>query len=206
MTSISAKIKKLLEEDIAASAQKPSTNEFMSPQTYAQLRELARAYMKHERPGHTLQATAIVNEAYMRMQRSQIAVADRIHFFRLAAQAMRNILVDHARARRGTKRDMPSAETIELHRFQSGIPMLDELQLDLIDIDRALNELAKENQRVADIIEQHYFVGQTEEEIAQMFGISESTVTRDMRFGRAWIGMFCSRTKPETLTRRRAAI
>lgn len=189
MTSIAAKLRALIEGDTPPAPKSVNQpGELMSPEMYAQLRALAHSYMRSERPGHTLQATAIVNEAYLRMVRSEIAVADQRHFFRLAAQAMRNILVDHARMKHTRKRARPSVEEMEV--LSERPSFTSDLPLDLLDIEQALDVLANKNPRAAEIIELRYFIGQTEAEIAEMLGLSEKTVEREIRFVRAWITTF----------------
>jgi RNA polymerase sigma factor (TIGR02999 family) len=152
---------------------------------------VAGKYMRGERAGHTLQATAIVNEAYIRLVESEIKPEDQTHFFRLAAQAMRNILVDHARAKHRVKREAPTPE--ELGVLIEPASLSDEIPLDVLDIDRALTVLKQSNVLISEIFEQRYLLGQTVEELALMYNVSTSTVQRDLRFARAWLASYCKR-------------
>ena len=151
---------------------------------YPELKRLAQHYMAREKPGHVLQATALVHEAYEQMFGAQpLAVQDRGHFFATAAQQMRRILVDHAREtatqkRGGGKARVPLEEA--LHFGQA--PHTDLLLLDL-----ALQRLEQTDPRAARIIELRYFGGLTEREAADALGVSVSTIKREWEFARAWL-------------------
>lgn len=152
---------------------------------YAELRRLAGLTMRSERAGHTLQPTALVNEAYMRLigGRSGITWESRGHFLNAAARVMRNILVDHARSTRALKRP-GSAQRVEL--TGAGPISTDDPEL-LLTIDGALNQLAAMDARQARIVELRFFGGLSVEETAKTLGISEKTVKRDWAMARAWL-------------------
>lgn len=152
------------------------------PLVYEELLRLARSHMRRERVGHTLQATALVHEAYARLVDADLALNDRMHFFAVASSAMRRILVDHARARASAKRGGGAAR----------VPLDDELPAaerasDVIELDQALERLAAFDARKARIVELHYFGGLSYEEIARAAGVSPATVDRDLRFAKAWL-------------------
>ncbi len=158
--------------------------EDLLPIVYDELRRLASHYMKGERQGHTLQPTALVHEAYAKLVVLDMEWRDRVQFFKAAAQAMRRILVDHARARRSIKRGGGVAPlSLEEIVVEPSI----EPVADLVDIDRALNDLAAKDERKARAIELHYFGGLSFDEIARALEISRATVDRDMRMARAWL-------------------
>ncbi len=150
---------------------------------YDEFRVLARNYMRRERPGHTLQPTALVHEAYIRLVRNHAPeCADRAHFFAAASLIMRRILVDHARRRSAVKRR--AGHQVELDDFMaSASPRLDHLLM----IDEALTRLAAWNKRQARLVELMYFGGLNEEEAAEVLGISVRTVKRDWSAARAWL-------------------
>ncbi|MGE0441684.1 MAG: ECF-type sigma factor [Gemmatimonadales bacterium] len=150
------------------------------PLVYQELRELAAARLKQERPDHTLQPTALVHEAYLKLAGGAIRpFADGRHFFRVAARAMRQVLIDHARARRTAKRN---AEAVGPITLPDG-PGLD----DLIAIDAALERLAALDTRQARVIELRFFAGLGIEETATVLGTSPATVKRDWVLARAWL-------------------
>ena len=153
------------------------------PEVYDELRQLAAHYMRGERRGHTLQPTALVHEAYAKLVGLEVAWADRVQFFKAAAQAMRRILVDHARAHRSEKRGggVPRAS------FTGALELPSEAPVDVLDLDRALEALEKLDPRKAQVVELHFFAGLGFEEIAGALDISPATVDRDMRFARAWL-------------------
>jgi RNA polymerase sigma-70 factor (ECF subfamily) len=152
------------------------------PLVHQQLRQLARRHLARERPGHTIQPTALVNEAYIRLVRERGMVwQDRAHFLAVAAQLMRFILVDHARRRRYQKRG-GSTETIALE-----MDVADARPAALLAVDGALDDLAKFDPRKARVVEMRVFGGLTAAESARLLGISPETVNRDWRFARAWL-------------------
>ncbi len=159
----------------------------LTPLVYEELRLLAHRYMRRERHSHTLQATAVVHEAFVRMLDMEIAWQDRAHFYAIAATLMRRILVDHAKSKRRTKRagsfDVLSLETSDL----IAVPSISTGLYDVMDIDEALDNLAKVDPRMARTVELHYFGGLNCPEIAIMLNVSEATVRRDIRLAKAWM-------------------
>jgi RNA polymerase sigma factor (TIGR02999 family) len=156
----------------------------LMPLVYEELRGLARSYMNRQGPGHTLQTTALVNEAYLRLiDSSQVQWQNRAHFFAVSAQLMRRILVDFARARRNLKRG-GAAEQVSLDEAAVVAP---ERGADLIALDDALKALASFNPRQSQIVELRYFGGLSEEETAEVLKVSPRTVRRDWSLARAWL-------------------
>jgi RNA polymerase sigma factor (TIGR02999 family) len=154
------------------------------PLIYRDLRRRAAARLRHERPGHTLQPTALVNEAYMRLVDQQRVVwHDRAHFFAVAAQMMRRILVDYARSRARAKRPGGAVRVTLDDRIGAEKPF----DAELLEIDRALDELAALDERQGRIVELRYFGGLTDDEVAAVLGISRSTVTREWQIARGWL-------------------
>jgi RNA polymerase sigma-70 factor (ECF subfamily) len=156
----------------------------LTPLIYSELRRLADSYMRRERPDHTLQPTALIHEAYMRLiQQGQPEWHSRSHFFRFAAHLMRQILVDHARGRRAEKRGA-SAERIPLEEAEIAV---ESEAADVVALDEALVRLASFDERKAQILELKYFGGMTEEEVAEALGLSVRTLGRELRLAKAWI-------------------
>ena len=155
----------------------------LMPLMYDELRRQARALMRGERRDHTLQATALIHEAYARMAGSNLSVDDRRHFFSLAARAMRRVLVDHARARRRDKRG-GGAERITLVEACAIAPGAADK---LIEIDEALERLKQLDARKYRVLEMATFAGLERREIALTLGVSLPTVERDLRTARAWL-------------------
>lgn len=154
------------------------------PLIYSELRRLAAYYMKGERQGHSLQPTALVHEAYLRLTGMRgIDWQNRSHFFAVAAQVMRRILIDHARAQRAKKRGglwgQISFEEAQVAAFSR--------PEQLIALDEALNRLAELDARQSRIIELRFFAGLSEEETGEVLGISARTVKRDWRVAKAWL-------------------
>jgi RNA polymerase sigma-70 factor (ECF subfamily) len=146
---------------------------------YADLRRLASRYLRDEQPGHTLQATALVHEMYLRLASMQeIDWKGRGQFIAVVAQTMRRILIDHARRRRAAKRDVDRASI--------AVPAAG-VDVDLLDVDRALNRMAADYPRHAQIVELRFFGGLQTPEIAQTLGVSTRTIERDWQFARAWL-------------------
>lgn len=154
------------------------------PQIYDELRRLARHYMRLERANHTLQPTALVNEAYAKLiQEAQIPWQSRAHFFATAAQLMRHILVDHARARKANKRGgMQQRVTLDDAMLAANPP-----SIDILALHEALERLAEFDARQSQIVELHFFGGLTCEEIALVLKVGERTVKRDLSMSRAWL-------------------
>ena len=154
------------------------------PLVYSELRRLARRYMGRESPGHTLQTSALINEAYMKLvDRQNIQWQNRAHFFAVAAQVMRHILIDHARTRNYAKRGA-GARKISLDETAV---LSDKRAADLVALDDALNALAEIDPRKSRIIELRFFGGLSIEETAEIMEISTVTVTREWRTARAWL-------------------
>jgi RNA polymerase sigma factor (TIGR02999 family) len=154
------------------------------PIIYAELRRLAKRHMKRERGDHTLQTSALINEAYLRLvKQPNVRWQDRTHFFAAAAQVMRHILIDHARTyqsiKRGAGTQKVSSTEIE--------DINDEKAAELIALDEALAELAAFDHRKAQVVELHFFGGLTMEEIAESLNVSAVTVMRDWRAAMAWL-------------------
>jgi RNA polymerase sigma factor (TIGR02999 family) len=164
----------------------PSSVEELMPLVYDDLRRRARAYMSRERPGHTLQPTALVHEAYMKLvDQSRVNWRGRTHFFAIGAQAMRRILIDHARGHGREKRGG------EWQRVTLSAPLKsDESGLDLVELlnlDRALEKLDGLDERQAKIVELRFFAGLKMSEVAEVLGVSKRTVEDDWVHARAWL-------------------
>ena len=153
------------------------------PQVYDELRRIAAAQMRKERAGHTLQATALVNEAYVKMAGSDAPANDRVHFFAMAAQNMRRILVDHARAKRRDKRGGDQLQ-VTLDESAFATP---ESEDGIIELDEALEKLAQFDERAAKAVELMFFGGLTYEEAAEVLGTSKTTVFEDLKIAKAWL-------------------
>ena len=157
----------------------------LMPLVYGELRRLAGNYLRRERANHTLQATALVNEAYMRLVDQRNARwQNRAQFFGVAAQLMRRILVDHARLHQAQKRGGSDQQRLSLTDVErvAGQP-----NIDLLALHEALNELAEVDQQQARIVELKFFGGLSIEETAEVLGISHATVERDWKMARAWL-------------------
>ena len=161
----------------------------LTPLVYEELRLLAHRYMRRERNSHTLQATAVVHEAFVRMVDMDVAWQDRNHFYAVAATLMRRILVDHAKSKQRVKRggdaQLCSLETSDLNTTTALVA--GNASYDVVDIDEALQQLAKIDGRLANTIELHYFGGLTCPEIATALSLSEATVHRDLRLAKAFM-------------------
>src|SRR5438128_2083321 len=154
------------------------------PLVYDELRRQAARYLRHERAGHTLQTTALIHEAYLRLiDQKNVHWQNRAHFFGIAAQLMRRILVDHARTRKRAKRGgsdirVPLEDAMAIARAP---------QLDVVALDEALNRLAEIDEQQGKIVELRFFSGLTVEETAEVLGISPATVKRDWSMAKAWL-------------------
>jgi len=157
--------------------------EQLTPLVYNELRRLAGRYMQSERPNHTLQATAVVNEAFMRMVDMDVPWQNRAHFFAIAARLMRRILVDHAKAHRREKRGGKFTDLT----LDEGLVEGAQEDPDMISLDQALHKLEGFDERKAQVVELHYFGGLTYKEIAEALEMSEATVDRDLRMAKAWL-------------------
>jgi RNA polymerase sigma-70 factor (ECF subfamily) len=161
----------------------PQALDRLTPLVYDELRRLARNYMRAERGSHTLQATAVVHEAFMRLIQANVTLQDRRHFFALASRLMRRVLVDHAKSRSRMKRNS-GVKDISAEDTGETLPPTD---FDVIALDDALEGLQQMEPRLAHVIELHYFGGLTYDQISAAFGTSAATVHRDIRLARAWL-------------------
>lgn len=163
-------------------------SEELLPLVYEELRRLARANMKRESPGQTLQATALVHEAYVRLVGgAEVRWQGRAHFFGAAARAMRRILVDRAR-RRGAVKHGGRRERVDLAEEVAVVgPEADEPGTDLIELDGALQRLERDDPRKAEVVMLRYFAGLSIEETAAAMAISPATVKNEWAFARAWL-------------------
>src|SRR5262245_7633132 len=151
---------------------------------YDELRRLAHRYMSRESAGHTLQTTALVNEAYLRLADAKdLNWQDRAHFFAVSANVMRRILIDEARARRAERR---GGDNLVI-AIDEALDSEKQEDLDMIALDLALHGLAKVNERQSKVVELRYFGGLTVEETAAVLGVGPDTVMRDWRFAKAWL-------------------
>jgi RNA polymerase sigma factor (TIGR02999 family) len=150
---------------------------------YDELHLLAKRYMRHERPDHTMQATALINEAYIRMVGDNTDWQNHQHFIGVAATVMRRVLVDHARAHNAGKRG-GDLRRVEL---EEGIAFSNERSIEVIEVDDALAELEKLNPRQARVVELRYFAELTDDQIAALLNISSRTVQRDWLLAKDWL-------------------
>ena len=155
----------------------------LMPLVYDELRRLAGSYLRRERPDHTLQPTALVHEAFIKLAGQELSLQNRAHFFGVAAQIMRCILVDHARGHEAAKRGS-GAQRFALEEVMD-TPI--QSQVDLLALDDALNDLARLDPQQARLVELRYFGGLTIEETAEVLGISPATVKREWRLARTWL-------------------
>lgn len=154
----------------------------LTPQIYEDLHRIAARHLRSERPSHTLQATALVNEAFARLAEADLSFQDRAHFFAVAARTMRRILTDYGRARRSQKRGGGlSPLTLDESRVAGTA------STDIVDLDEALEKLAKVDARKSDMLVLHYFGGMTYDETAAALDVSAATVDRDLRLAKAWL-------------------
>lgn len=153
------------------------------PLLYGELHRLAERSLRGERRDHTLQPTALVNEAYLRLVGAEVPWEDRAHFLAVAARVMRRILVDHARARGREKRGAGRAQVT----LDEAVAPTPEPDVDILALDEALDRLASHDERKARAIELHYFAGLRYDEVARVLEISAATVDRDLRLAKAWL-------------------
>ena len=168
----------------AQAGNRQSLDEFL-PLVYDELKRIASYKLVSERKNHTLQATALVHEAYLRLiDQHSVNWQNRAHFFAIAAEMMRRILVNHAEAhnaqKRGDGKTLISLEDVDVLADKSN-------EVDLISLNNALNELAEFDETQAKIVELKFFGGLTNEEAAEVLGVSESTIKREWRMARAWL-------------------
>ena len=156
------------------------------PVVYEELRRQAQRYLRRERDGHSLQATALVHEAYIRLvDQRRMQWQGRAQFFGIAAQLMRRVLVDHARARHAEKRGGPNVSLVQ--PLEEATAAAQESDVDLLALDDALTRLAELDPRQAKVVELRYFSGLGIEETAEVLGISPATVKREWAMARAWL-------------------
>jgi RNA polymerase sigma factor (TIGR02999 family) len=156
----------------------------LTPLVYSQLRKVAIGYLRRERPDHTLEATGLVNELFlMFLKEKKARFEDRAHFYSFAARAMRRILVNHARTR-GTAKRSPGEIRVDL---SPDLAWIDPEGPEMMDLDRALDELETLEPRKGKVIELRLFLGCTADEAAELMGTSKPTVDRDLRFALAWL-------------------
>jgi len=152
--------------------------------TYDELRGIAASYLRREHQGHTLQATGLVNEAYLRLSKLRaVDLTDRRHFYSFTAQMMRMILIDYARQSNALKRPA-SATRVPLH---DEIAWIDASSVDMLALDAALDGLEAIDERKVRVIELRFFLGCTNDEAAQILDVSRATIDRDLEFGKAWL-------------------
>ena len=155
----------------------------LMPVIYDELRRLAGKYLYSERRDHTLRATALVNEAYLRLVSSDVNYQDRVHFYAVAARTLRHILVDYAKARKREKRG-GGLENVPL---EEAILVGPETDRGLVELDEALNALAEHDAKKAKVVELLYFGGLTYDEAAEVLEVSRATVHREMKVAKAWL-------------------
>jgi RNA polymerase sigma factor (TIGR02999 family) len=153
------------------------------PLVYAELRRLARAQLRRENPGHSLQPTVLVHEVYLRLVDAEVDWRDRTHFLSVAARVMRRILVEHARAKSAQKRGGAEQRVT----LTGTIAATDSRPIDVLVLDGAMERLRNLDARQADVVELSYFGGLTYAEIGEVLNVSEATVDRDLRHARAWL-------------------
>jgi RNA polymerase sigma-70 factor (ECF subfamily) len=181
---------------VSSGAEDETALEQLFPLVYEELRRIARRRMRHERAGHTLQTTALVNEAYIKLASQHARWQNRSHFFAIAARVMREILVDYARTKQRGKRG-GGIRPFSFDELDEGTVMLSALLPELIDIHEALERLALLDLRQSKIVELRYFGGLTVEETAEALGISPSTVATEWRLARGWLKTELSKSCPD---------
>jgi RNA polymerase sigma factor (TIGR02999 family) len=156
----------------------------LMPLVYTQLRALAAAHLRQERPDHTLQPTAIIHEVYLKLvDQTRVNWKDRAHFFAVAAEAIRRILIDHSRGKKAAKRRPPG----ERVTVSAELDAADSSRIDLLGLDEALQRLSALSPRQAKVVELRFFGGLSNEETASVLNVSEGTVKGDWRLARAWL-------------------
>lgn len=154
------------------------------PLVYEDLRRLSQYYLQNERPGHTLQSTAVVNEVYLRLCGQQASEwTGRAHFFAVAAKMIRRILVDHARQRSAAKR----GGKVHPQPLEEALTIPVQPEVDLVTLNEALDELASFDMRKSQVVEMRFFAGLSAKDIAVVLGTTEPTVRRDWSIARAWL-------------------
>jgi RNA polymerase sigma factor (TIGR02999 family) len=163
---------------------KPSDTDKIFEIVYNELRNLASSLMRHERPDHTLQPTALVHEAYCRLvDQTRIEWQNRAHFFGIAARAMRQILIDRARKRAAVKRGGDLQRVTLDERLGIGV----DPDIEIFELDNAMNQLARMDERMARVVELRIFGGMNVKEIAHVFGVTRRTIQNDWKVARMWL-------------------
>src|ERR1051325_2315055 len=159
--------------------------ERLIPIVYKELRRMAASVMKHERPGHTLQPTAVVHEAYLKIvDGANLTLENRAHFFAIAGRSMRQVLVDHARRRLAGKRGGEMQQPVGM---EDRFALTEQQSAEVLALHEALERLQKLDERQANVVEMHYFADNDVAEIARALGISERTVKRDLQTARLYL-------------------
>lgn len=188
MNRSSAEVTRLLQQ--WTSGQEQALDQLM-PRIHSELRKLAASYLRKERPDHTLQPTALVNEAFLKLiDQRAVRWQNRAHFFGIAAQAMRRILVDHARAHMAGKR----GDGVRNLPLDEAMAIGGAVDIDLLALDEALTRLAAIDPQQSRVVELRFFGGLTMEETAEVLRISPATVGREWRMAKAWLFAEISRT------------
>jgi RNA polymerase sigma factor (TIGR02999 family) len=161
----------------------PAAMDELMPLVYDQLRTLAARYMRQERTNHTLSATGLVHEAYLKLLSSEVSWKDRVHFMAIAAITMRRILVDHARTNHRAKRGS-GAKRVELEDVMLAH---EPMNIDILALDDALTRLTQQDERKGRLMELTYFGGMNCEEAAEALEVSTATINRDLKLAKAWL-------------------
>jgi RNA polymerase sigma-70 factor, ECF subfamily len=168
----------------AANSGDPRALAQVMPLVYDELHRLAEAYLRQERPGHTLQATALVNEAYLKLvDQTRIRWQNRAQFLGVAATAMRRILVNHALSRQSLKRGGSNSRVV----LGVDLPATDDSNLDLVALDEAMKRLAAIDERKARVVELRYFGGLSVEDVAEVLAVAPATIKRDWTLAKTWL-------------------
>ncbi len=189
------RITRLLRE--ASGGERAKAFDALLPLVYDELKELARGRLKHERPGHTLNATALVHEAYLRLvEQSEVSWQNRAHFYAVASQAMRRVLVDYAR-RRGAEKRGAGRGNVSLDGMGEAMQAIGDERLDeVVALDELLGRLSEHDPRASDIVQYRVFGGLRHREIAEVLEISEATVRRSWTFAKLWLRRELSAERP----------
>ena len=156
----------------------------LTPLVYQELKGISERVFRSENPGHTLQPTALINELYLKLEGADVSWTDRSHFYALSARLMRRILVNHARSKNALKRGSGN-DMLTLH--EENIDGGSGVDIEILSLDIAMQELAAFDSRKADLLELHFFGGLTHVELAKLLAVAQSTVNRDIRLAKAWL-------------------